>query len=105
MTKALEILMLDARPKVVLINILGGITRCDDVATGIVKALEQFRPAVPVVVRLAGTNEKAAAEILKTTGLPTARSLDEVVKKAIEMAKELGDREHERFQYSDAVAG
>jgi succinyl-CoA synthetase beta subunit len=84
---AIKIILSDANVQAILINIMGGITRCDDVANGIVEAFAQFKPEVPVVVRLAGTNEKAALEILKTTGLPTANSLDEVVKKAIEMAK------------------
>ncbi len=84
---AIKIILSDTNVRAILINILGGITRCDDVATGIVEAFAQFKPSVPVVVRLAGTNEQAAAEILKTTGLPTAESLDEVVKKAIEMAR------------------
>jgi succinyl-CoA synthetase beta subunit len=83
---AIKIILSDTKVRAILINILGGITRCDDVATGIVEAFAQFRPTVPIVVRLAGTNEKAAAEILKNMGLPTAQSLDEVVKKAIELS-------------------
>lgn len=84
---AIKIILSDPNVRAVLINILGGITRCDDVAAGIIEAFRQFRPTVPVVVRLAGTNEKAAAEILKSTDLPTAPSLDEVVKKAIELSR------------------
>jgi succinyl-CoA synthetase beta subunit len=87
---AFKIILSDPKVRAVLINILGGITRCDDVAMGIVEAFEQFQPGVPVVVRLAGTNEKAAAEILKHTGLPTADSLDEVVKMAIAMSQTSG---------------
>jgi len=84
---AMKIILSDPNVKAILINILGGITRCDDVANGILQAFEQFKPMVPVVVRLAGTNERAAAEILKDTGLPTANSLDEVIRKAIEMSR------------------
>ncbi|HOT52281.1 MAG TPA: succinate--CoA ligase subunit beta, partial [Candidatus Hydrogenedentes bacterium] len=84
---AIKIILSDPKVRAILINILGGITRCDDVATGIVEAFRQFQPAVPVVIRLAGTNEAAAADILRHTGLPTAPSLDEVVKKAIEMSR------------------
>lgn len=84
---ALKIILSDPKVSAILINILGGITRCDDVATGIVEAFRQFHPDVPVVVRLAGTNEGPAAAILKDTGLPAAGSLDEVVKKAIVMSR------------------
>jgi succinyl-CoA synthetase beta subunit len=84
---AVRIVLSDPKVRVILINILGGITRCDDVANGIVMALDELHPEVPVVVRLAGTNEKEAAEILKNTGLPTACSLDDVVKKAIEISR------------------
>ena len=84
---AFNIILADPNVRAILINIMGGITRCDDVANGIVEAFRQFKPSVPVVVRLAGTNETAARAILKTTGLPTADSLDEVVKKAIALAQ------------------
>ena len=69
-----------------LINIFGGITRCDDVANGIVEAINQIKPEVPIVVRLTGTNEKEAAKILKKVNLPSEDTLDKVVKKAIELA-------------------
>ncbi|MEW5993022.1 MAG: ADP-forming succinate--CoA ligase subunit beta [Candidatus Zixiibacteriota bacterium] len=83
---AMKIILSDPHVESILINIFGGITRCDDVANGIVEAFEQFRPTVPVVVRLTGTNEKEAADILKKVNLPYADTLDNVVKKAIELA-------------------
>ena len=83
---AMQIILSDKNVKAILINIFGGITRCDDVANGIVEAFKQLNPNVPVVVRLTGTNEKEAAKILKQVNLPTEDTLDKVVKKAIELS-------------------
>jgi succinyl-CoA synthetase beta subunit len=83
---AMKIILGDPNVRAVLINIFGGITRCDDVANGIVTAFRELNPVVPIVVRLTGTNEAAAAKILRTVNLPSADTLDEVVKKAIELA-------------------
>ena len=85
---AMEIILADPNVRSILINIFGGITRCDDVATGIVTAFSELRPAVPVVVRLTGTNEKEARGILASVKLPSADTLDNVVKKAIKLAGE-----------------
>ncbi len=84
---AMKIILSDPNVEAILINIFGGITRCDDVAHGIVEAFRQFQPKVPVVVRLTGTNEKEAADILQSVNLPFADTLDNVVKKAIELAR------------------
>ncbi len=54
---AMRIITDDPKVRVILFNIFGGITRCDDVANGIVKAVEILKPKVPIVVRLTGTNE------------------------------------------------
>ena len=89
---AMQIILSDPNVKAVLINIFGGITRCDDVANGIVAAFNEFKPAVPVVIRLTGTNEKEAEKILASYHLPTADTLDGVVKKAIELS---GIKEHQ----------
>lgn len=83
---AMKIILSDSNVKAILINIFGGITRCDDVATGIVAAFKELNPEVPVVVRLTGTNEKEAEKILKQVKLPTENTLDDVVKKAISLA-------------------
>jgi succinyl-CoA synthetase beta subunit len=84
---AMSIILSDPNVKAILINIFGGITRCDDVANGIVEAYNQLKPQVPVVVRLTGTNEDKAMKILAAMNLPTAETLDNVVKKAIELAE------------------
>ena len=55
--EAMKLLLQDEKVKVVLINIFGGITRCDDVVMGLLRAFEQINSNVPVIVRLTGTNE------------------------------------------------
>jgi succinyl-CoA synthetase beta subunit len=85
---AMRIILSDPNVEAILFNIFGGITRCDDVANGIVAALEQLEVKVPIVIRLTGTNEKEALEILERVGLPATNSMDEVVQKAIELAGE-----------------
>lgn len=83
---AMEIILSDPKVKAILINIFGGITRCDDVANGIVEAFNQLNPTIPVVVRLTGTNESKAKKILASYKLPTADTLDKVVMKAIKLS-------------------
>lgn len=83
---AMQIILADPQVRAILFNIFGGITRCDDVANGIVAALNELKPRVPIVIRLTGTNEKEAQKILAGYKLPTADTLDEAVKKAIGLA-------------------
>ena len=83
---AMRIVLSDPNVKSILFNIFGGITRCDDVANGIVKAMESLEVDVPIVIRLTGTNEEEALRILESVGLPATNSMDDVVQRAIEMA-------------------
>jgi succinyl-CoA synthetase beta subunit len=83
---AMRIILRDPSVRSILFNIFGGITRCDDVARGIVAAVKQLKPKVPIVVRLTGTNETEAHVILSEVGLPIAPGMEEVVKRAIELA-------------------
>jgi succinyl-CoA synthetase beta subunit len=83
---ALRIITSDSNVRSILVNIFGGITRCDDVARGLLQALEQMAIDVPVVVRLTGTNHEAAREILAGSDLVTAVSMDEAVEKAVALA-------------------
>ncbi len=85
--KALDIITRDENVRAILFNIFGGITRCDDVARGIIEAGERIDLNVPVVVRLVGTNETEARELLTQTELVPAETMDEAVKKAIALAK------------------
>ena len=84
---AMNILLGDTNVKAVMINIFGGITRCDDVARGLIIALEQIKTEIPIVVRLSGTNAKEGLEMLKATGLPTVSTMSEAAQKAIELSK------------------
>jgi len=83
---ALEIITADPGVRAILFNIFGGITRCDDVARGIVEAARTSEIGVPLVIRLTGTNEAQAREILADAGFETAASMDEVVEKAVRLA-------------------
>jgi succinyl-CoA synthetase beta subunit len=83
---ALEIILSDKEVKAILFNIFGGITRCDDVANGIIAATDQMDIKVPIVVRLIGTNDKEGRAILAKTDLVPAETMDEAVQKAIELA-------------------
>lgn len=83
---AMSIILSDPNVKAILFNIFGGITRCDDVANGIVSAVKEMKPPVPIVVRLTGTNEEKGRRILEKVNLVATSSMDEVVKKAIELA-------------------
>ncbi len=80
---ALRIITADKHVKAILFNIFGGITRCDDVANGIVAATKQFKVEVPIVIRLTGTNEKKAVEILEGVGMKALTDMDEAVKQAV----------------------
>jgi len=84
---ALGIILADEQVKAVLINIFGGITRCDEVAKGVLTAIESLDADVPFVVRLAGTNEKEGREILAEAHFPTATTLAEAAQLAVAAAK------------------
>jgi succinyl-CoA synthetase beta subunit len=71
---------------VILFNIFGGITRCDDVAKGIVAATGTMDFDLPLVIRLTGTNEAEGVQILDEAGFSASTSMDEVVKRAVEIA-------------------
>ena len=83
---ALEIITADSGVRVILFNIFGGITRCDDVARGILEAAGRMDIGVPLVIRLTGTNEELAREILAEAGFAAVTSMDEVVQEAVRLA-------------------
>jgi succinyl-CoA synthetase beta subunit len=85
---ALRIITSDPQVKVICFNIFGGITRCDDVANGIVEATKRISIDVPLVIRLTGTNEEEALRILNEAGFSATTSMDEVVQKAVELARQ-----------------
>lgn len=83
---AMKLLLQDSDVKVVLINIFGGITRCDDVANGLLKAFEQIDTDIPVVVRLTGTNEELGRALLKDSKLYVANTMSEATRMAVNLA-------------------
>ena len=83
---ALRIITREPNVKAILFNIFGGITRTDDVANGIVTALAENPLKIPLVIRLTGTNEEIALEILEKHGMSAMTDMDEAVKKAVALA-------------------
>jgi succinyl-CoA synthetase beta subunit len=84
---ALKIVLRNKDIKVILINIFGGITRCDDIANGILTALKQIEIPVPLIIRLTGTNEKEAKVLLTQAGLTTFSSMRKAVTEAVKVAE------------------
>lgn len=87
MATALNLVFSDSGVDVVFINILGGITRCDEVAKGILEAKGRVGFLKPVVVRLVGTNEEEGRRILTEAGIHVLDSMEEAAKRAVEIAK------------------
>ena len=83
---ALGIILRNPKVKAILINIFGGITRCDDIANGLLMAREQLDVNVPLVIRLVGTNQKEGRRIFEGAGLKAGDDLDEAVKSVIAAA-------------------
>jgi len=88
--QAFRIIFSDKKVKAVLINIFGGIMRCDVIAEGVVAAAKNIDIKVPLIVRLAGTNEEKGKEILDNSGLDiiSANNLGDAAKKAVQSVKE-----------------
>ncbi|GAV23004.1 ADP-forming succinate--CoA ligase subunit beta [Carboxydothermus pertinax] len=86
MAKALD-LLLSTNPKAILINIFGGITRCDEVAKAYLTVKNEREISVPVVIRLVGTNEEIGVSMLKEAGVESFSSLREAVIKAVELSR------------------
>jgi succinyl-CoA synthetase beta subunit len=84
---AMRIILSDPAVKAVLFNIFGGITRCDEVARGILVAMEEVKPKVPMVVRLVGTNAEEGRKLLENANMITAETLADAAKKAVAAAK------------------
>ena len=80
----------DPGVKAVLFNIFGGITRCDEVARGLIEAFEQIKPTIPFVVRLDGTNGEEGRALLVEAALPNvhpAATMDEAAARVVELAQ------------------
>jgi len=84
---AMKIILSDPNVKAVLFNIFGGITRCDEVAKGILVAMDEVKPKVPMVVRLVGTNAEEGRKLLENAHMITAETLADAAKKSVAAAK------------------
>ncbi len=84
---AMKIILTDPNVKAVLFNIFGGITRCDEVAKGILVAMDEVKPKVPMVVRLVGTNAEEGRKLLEKAKMITAETLADAAQKAVKAAK------------------
>src|SRR4051794_27119108 len=90
-TQAVEVILSNPNVTAVLFNIFGGITRCDEVARGLIEAFDQINPTVPFVVRLDGTNDEEGRRLLAEANLPnvhTAQTMNEAAEKVVALAKE-----------------
>jgi len=89
--EAFKILTGDPSVKAILVNIFGGIMKCDVIATGIVNAAKKVNLKVPLIVRLEGTNVEKGVQILQKSGIPlvTASNLDDAAIKAVAAVKKL----------------
>jgi succinyl-CoA synthetase beta subunit len=84
---ALRIILSDSNVKAVLFNIFGGITRCDEVARGVLAAMDEVKPKVPMVVRLVGTNAEEGRQLLADAKMITAETLADAAKKSVAASK------------------
>jgi len=84
-TAALEIVLANPKVKVLLINIMGGITRCDDVARAILNIQKKMGITIPMVIRLVGTNEKEGQKILAAANITSLNSMEEAAAKAVSL--------------------
>jgi succinyl-CoA synthetase beta subunit len=84
---ALELVLSNERTQALFINVLAGITRCDDVAKGIVATRERAKIKVPIVIRMVGTNEEEGRRILEEAGIPFLDSMEEGAKETVARSK------------------
>jgi succinyl-CoA synthetase beta subunit len=87
--EAFKLILSDGTVKAVLVNIFGGIVKCDVIAAGILAAVEEMHLTIPVVVRLEGTNVELGLSMLKDSGLGlhTAEDLNSAAEKAVQLAE------------------
>ena len=84
--QCVEIVLKDPNVKGLLINIFGGITRCDEVAKGILAAFEQLNVRIPVVARIEGTAAEEGLRILQNSPIEGAQTMQEAAKKVVDLA-------------------
>ncbi len=84
---AMRIILADKNVRAILFNVFGGITRCDEVARGILAALKEVKPKIPMIVRLVGTNAEEGRKLLADAKMITAKTLADAAKKSVAAAK------------------
>jgi succinyl-CoA synthetase beta subunit len=87
--RGIQIAMMYPNVKAILVNVMGGITRCDEVAKGILSARKEGDIKVPLVIRMVGTNEKEGQEILNRAGIPFLKTMEEAASTVVELVKEV----------------
>jgi succinyl-CoA synthetase beta subunit len=87
--KAVEFVLRDKRVKALFVNVLGGITRCDDTANGIIEARKKLGDNKPIVVRMMGTNEEEGKRLLHSAGVETNDTMEDAAQKAVHLAREV----------------
>jgi len=87
--RGIEIAMMYSNVKAILVNIMGGITRCDEVAKGILSARKDGDIKVPLVIRMVGTNEEEGQRLLNEAGIPFLKTMEDAAQKVVELAKEV----------------
>lgn len=85
--KAFEYILDNPKVDIIMINIFGGITRCDDIANGLILALDKLNCKLPIVARLAGTNSDIGLEILRSAGIETVETMSEAAERVIKLSK------------------
>lgn len=90
--RAVDVIIQDQDVKVILFNVFGGITRCDEIAKGIVQSVQSIPPNIPVVCRLQGTNREKGIRILSEAGFEAFMYLEDAIKKIVELIDKQGDK-------------
>ena len=89
MQRTMEVILADERVKVLLISLIGGLTRMDEMAKGIVRYLQTNESSVPIVIRMCGTKSEVGLAMLKGVGLDAYEDLAATVQTAVKKVKEL----------------
>jgi succinyl-CoA synthetase beta subunit len=87
--RGIEIAMMYSNVKAILVNIMGGITRCDEVAKGIISARKDGDIKVPLVIRMVGTNEAEGQEMLNKVGIPFLKTMEDAASKVVDLVREV----------------
>ncbi len=85
--QALEIVLSNTKVKALFLNIMGGITRCDEVAKGLLEVRKRMGLTKPIVIRLVGTNEEEGRRILQEAGIPSLETMEDAASRVVQAVK------------------